>query len=73
MALLFDRVPDLLAIGKKPEIILRHFSRAENDDRGTLFVTMTPEDRDHMLELSRRIHRESEPPRLAFWITELNN
>lgn len=34
--------------------------------------SMTPEDRDHMLELCRRITRETESMRLALWITELN-
>lgn len=33
---------------------------------------MTSEDRDHMLELCRRISREIESKRLALLITELN-
>jgi hypothetical protein len=33
---------------------------------------MTPEDRDHMLELCRRIGRETESKRLALWIAELH-
>ena len=33
---------------------------------------MTPEDRDQMIELCRRIARESDPKRLALWIHELS-
>lgn len=33
---------------------------------------MTPEDRDHMIELCRLISREKDPGRLAMWIHELN-
>jgi hypothetical protein len=34
--------------------------------------TMTPENRDHMMELCRRICRETDAKRLALWIDELN-
>jgi hypothetical protein len=33
---------------------------------------MTPEDRDRMVELCKRIARETDPNRLASWIDELN-
>jgi len=33
---------------------------------------MIPEDRDRMLVLCRRIYRESDPRKLALWITELH-
>ena len=33
---------------------------------------MTPQDRDQMMELCRRIHSEEDPKRLALWIGELN-
>ena len=33
---------------------------------------MTPEDRDQMIELVKRIARETDPKRLAVWIDELN-
>ena len=33
--------------------------------------TMTPEDRDRMIELCRRIARETDPKKLASWIEEL--
>jgi hypothetical protein len=33
---------------------------------------MTPEDRDQMIELVRRISRETDPKRLAVWINDLN-
>jgi hypothetical protein len=33
---------------------------------------MTPEDRDQMIELCKRIAREKDPKRLASWIDELN-
>jgi len=32
---------------------------------------MTPEDRDRMIELCKRIARETDPERLASWIEEL--
>ena len=38
----------------------------ENDGR------MTPEDRDLMIELSKRIARETDLKKLASWIDELN-
>ena len=38
----------------------------ENDRR------MTPEDRDLMIELSKRIARETDLKKLASWIDELN-
>ena len=34
---------------------------------------MTPEDRDHMIELCKRIARETDPKKLASWIDELND
>ena len=33
---------------------------------------MTPEDRDRMIDLCKRIARESDPKKLASWIDELN-
>ena len=33
---------------------------------------MTPQDRDQMMELCRRIYRETDDKRLALWIGELN-
>ena len=33
---------------------------------------MTPEDRDQMIELCKRIARETDPKKLATWIEELN-
>ena len=33
---------------------------------------MTPEDRDRMVDLCKRIARESDPKKLASWIDELN-
>jgi hypothetical protein len=33
---------------------------------------MTPEDRNQMIELCKRIARESDPKKLALWIEELN-
>ena len=33
---------------------------------------MIPEDRDRMLVLCRRIYRESDPRKLALWITDLH-
>lgn len=33
---------------------------------------MTPEDRDQMIELCRRIARETNPKELAVWIEDLN-
>jgi hypothetical protein len=33
---------------------------------------MTPEDRDQMIALVRRIARETDPKRLALWINDLN-
>ena len=33
---------------------------------------MTPEDRDRMIELCKRIAREKDPKRLAGWIDELH-
>jgi hypothetical protein len=33
---------------------------------------MTPEDRDQMIDLCKRIARESDPKKLASWIAELN-
>jgi hypothetical protein len=33
---------------------------------------MTPEDRDQMIELVKRIAREKDPKRLAIWINDLN-
>ncbi len=33
---------------------------------------MTPEDRDRMIELCKRIARETDPKKLASWIDELN-
>lgn len=33
---------------------------------------MTPEDRDQMIELCKRIARETDPKKLAAWIEELN-
>ena len=33
---------------------------------------MTPEDRDQMIELCRRIARETDPKKLAVWIEDLN-
>ena len=33
---------------------------------------MTPQDRDHMMELCRRIYSEDDPKRLSLWIVELN-
>jgi len=33
---------------------------------------MTPEDRDQMIELCKRIARETDPKRLATWIEDLN-
>jgi hypothetical protein len=35
-------------------------------------TTMTPEDRDQMIELCKRISRETDPKKLASWIEELN-
>ena len=35
-------------------------------------TTMTPEDRDLMIELSKRIARETDIKKLASWIDELN-
>ena len=32
---------------------------------------MTPEDRDRMIELCKRIARETDPKKLAVWIDEL--
>jgi len=32
---------------------------------------MTPEDRDRMVELCKRIARETDPERLSSWIDEL--
>jgi len=33
---------------------------------------VTPEDRDRMVDLCKRIARESDPKKLASWIDELN-
>ena len=33
---------------------------------------MTPEDRDQMIELVKRIARETDPKKLAVWINDLN-
>jgi hypothetical protein len=33
---------------------------------------MTPEDRNRMIDLCKRIARETDPKRLASWIDELN-
>lgn len=33
---------------------------------------MSPEDRERMIELCRRIHRETDPRKLALWIEDLN-
>jgi hypothetical protein len=33
---------------------------------------MTTDDRDQMMELCRRIHRETDPKRLAIYALELN-
>ena len=33
---------------------------------------MKPDDRERMLELCRRIDRETDPKRLALWIEDLN-
>jgi hypothetical protein len=33
---------------------------------------MTPEDRDRMFELCRRIARETDAKKLALWIADLN-
>jgi hypothetical protein len=33
---------------------------------------MTPEDRDRMIDLCKRIARETDPKKLASWIDELN-
>jgi len=33
---------------------------------------MTPQDRDQMMELCRRIERETDPKRLSLWIEDLN-
>lgn len=33
---------------------------------------MTPDDRDRMFELCRRIDREIDPRKLALWIADLN-
>ena len=33
---------------------------------------MTPEDRDQMIELCKRIARETDPKKLAQWIEDLN-
>jgi hypothetical protein len=40
--------------------------------RGKRSHTMTPEDRDQMIELCKRIARETDPKKLAAWIEELN-
>lgn len=39
---------------------------------GERSTTMTPEDRDQMIELCKRIARETDPKKLASWIEELN-
>jgi len=33
---------------------------------------MTPEDRERMIDLCKRIARETDPKKLASWIDELN-
>jgi hypothetical protein len=33
---------------------------------------VTPEDRDRMIDLCKRIARETDPKKLASWIDELN-
>jgi hypothetical protein len=35
-------------------------------------TTVTPEDRNEMIELVKRIARETDPKRLAVWIEDLN-
>src|SRR5215471_8157808 len=43
-----------------------------NDARRRGPTRMTPEDRDQMIDLCKRIARESDPKKLASWIAELN-
>ena len=38
----------------------------------TISAIMTTDDRDQMMELCRRIHRETDPKRLAIYALELN-
>jgi hypothetical protein len=38
----------------------------------TIPAAMTTNDRDQMMELCRRIHRETDPKRLAIYALELN-
>ena len=35
-------------------------------------TAVTPEDRDRMIDLCKRIARETDPKKLAWWIDELN-
>ena len=46
--------------------------RAMVTSEGERQTNMTPEDRDLMIELSKRIARETDIKKLASWIDELN-
>ena len=53
--------------------MLLHIGHQQHCRMIRFLPTMTVADRDQMLELCRRIHRETDPKRLALWITDLND